>query len=86
MALSLSSSSFNDGDDLGHDHMLSAAYGFGGAGGNQSPPFSWSGVPAAKADLMGLYKSASGSGLQAHHLGWQTRALFSCTCTKRRSS
>jgi len=56
MALSLSSSSFNDGDYLGHDHMLSAAYGFGCAGGNQSPPFSWSGVPDEKAALMGLYK------------------------------
>jgi len=36
MALSLSSS-FNDGDYLGNDHILSAAYGFGCAGGNQSP-------------------------------------------------
>ena len=55
MALSVSSS-FNDGDYLGHDHTLSAAYGFGCAGGNQSPQVSGSGVPDAKAALMGLDK------------------------------
>lgn len=47
MALTLTSSSFNDGDYLGNDHILSEAYGFGCAGGNLSPQFSWSGAPAA---------------------------------------
>ena len=43
--LTLSSQSFADGDYLANDHVLSEAYGFGCAGGNLSPQFSWSGAP-----------------------------------------
>ena len=39
MALILTSANFNDGDYLGNDHVLSAAYGFGCDGGNLSPQF-----------------------------------------------
>ena len=45
MALVLTSESFKEGEYLGHDHVLSEAYGFGCAGGNLSPQLSWSGVP-----------------------------------------
>jgi hypothetical protein len=45
MALVLTSKSFNDGDYLDNDHVLSEAYGFGCAGGNSSPQLSWSGAP-----------------------------------------
>lgn len=43
--LVLTSESFNDGDYLANDHVLSEAYGFGCAGGNLSPQLSWSGAP-----------------------------------------
>ena len=43
--LVLTSESFNDGDYLASDHILSEAYGFGCAGGNLSPQLSWSGAP-----------------------------------------
>ncbi len=43
--LTLSSESFNDGDYLGQAHVLSESYGFGCAGGNQSPQLSWDNVP-----------------------------------------
>jgi Raf kinase inhibitor-like YbhB/YbcL family protein len=46
MAFKVLSSSFKDGDYLGADHILSADYGFGCSGGNQSPHLSWSGAPA----------------------------------------
>ena len=39
----LTSSSFNDGDYLDMDHVLSAEYGFGCSGGNRSPQLAWSG-------------------------------------------
>ena len=45
MSLILTSESFGEGDYLGHDHVLSAAYGFGCSGGNLSPQLSWSGAP-----------------------------------------
>ncbi|MFP6749091.1 MAG: YbhB/YbcL family Raf kinase inhibitor-like protein [Alphaproteobacteria bacterium] len=45
MTLVLTSQSFKDGDYLGGDHILSEAFGFGCAGGNQSPQLSWSGAP-----------------------------------------
>jgi Raf kinase inhibitor-like YbhB/YbcL family protein len=45
MTLELRSDSFNDGDYLGADHVLSEQYGFGCAGGNVSPALSWSGAP-----------------------------------------
>jgi hypothetical protein len=45
MALILTSKSFQDGDYLDSDHILSEAFGFGCAGGNQSPQLSWSEVP-----------------------------------------
>ena len=46
MAFTISSKSFKDGDYLGKDHVLSADFGFGCAGGNQSPHLAWSGAPA----------------------------------------
>ena len=46
MALTLSSSSFNEGDTLKMDHILSADYGFGCGGGNKSPHLAWSGAPS----------------------------------------
>src|SRR5262250_2003822 len=45
MTFKLTSSSFNDGDYLKQDHILSATYGFGCAGGNKSPQLAWSGAP-----------------------------------------
>ena len=46
MAFKVSSDSFKDGDYLPKDHILSADYGFGCAGGNISPHLKWSGAPA----------------------------------------
>jgi Raf kinase inhibitor-like YbhB/YbcL family protein len=45
MAFKVTSDSFKDGDYLGKDHILSADFGFGCAGGNQSPHLRWSGAP-----------------------------------------
>ena len=45
MAFKVVSQSFKDGDYLAMDHMLSANYGFGCAGGNRSPQLSWSDPP-----------------------------------------
>ena len=47
MAFTVRSDSFEDGDYLRMDHILSAEFGFGCAGGNQSPHLAWSGAPAA---------------------------------------
>jgi Raf kinase inhibitor-like YbhB/YbcL family protein len=46
MSLILTSESFKEGEYLGQEHVLSAAYGFGCEGGNLSPQLSWSGAPA----------------------------------------
>ena len=46
MTFKVTSSSFKDGDYLGADHVLSADFGFGCAGGNKSPHLAWSGAPA----------------------------------------
>jgi len=46
MVFSVASNSFKDGDYLGQQHVLSADFGFGCAGGNQSPHLAWSGAPA----------------------------------------
>jgi len=46
MAFAVTSNSFKDGDYLGSDHILSAGYGFGCAGGNRSPHLAWTGAPA----------------------------------------
>jgi Raf kinase inhibitor-like YbhB/YbcL family protein len=46
MAFAITSNSFKDGDYLGSDHILSADFGFGCAGGNKSPHLAWSGAPA----------------------------------------
>jgi Raf kinase inhibitor-like YbhB/YbcL family protein len=46
MAFKLLSNSLKDGDYLKADHILSANYGFGCAGGNQSPHLAWSDAPA----------------------------------------
>lgn len=43
--MKVSSSSFKDGDYLPADHILSADFGFGCAGGNRSPHLRWEGAP-----------------------------------------
>jgi len=45
MAFTVRSDSFKDGDYLASEHILSADYGFGCAGGNKSPHLAWSGAP-----------------------------------------
>src|SRR5438093_5962249 len=40
------SNSFGDGDYLANAHILSADFGFGCQGNNQSPHLAWSGAPA----------------------------------------
>jgi Raf kinase inhibitor-like YbhB/YbcL family protein len=45
MPLTLVSNDFKEGQALKTDHILSADYGFGCAGGNKSPHLGWSGVP-----------------------------------------
>jgi Raf kinase inhibitor-like YbhB/YbcL family protein len=45
MTFTVRSNSFKDGDYLGQPHILSADFGFGCAGGNQSPHLAWSGTP-----------------------------------------
>jgi Raf kinase inhibitor-like YbhB/YbcL family protein len=45
MAFKVTSDSFKDGDYLPKDHILSADFGFGCAGGNRSPHLKWSGAP-----------------------------------------
>ena len=45
MALTVRSESFNEGEMLGVDHVLSEAFGFGCTGKNLSPHLSWSDVP-----------------------------------------
>ncbi len=42
----LVSDSFKEGDFLAQDHILSADYGFGCAGGNKSPHLRWEDAPA----------------------------------------
>src|SRR5579864_2680158 len=46
MSLTLKSNSFNDGDYLSTEYVLSADFGFGCAGGNVSPHLQWDGAPA----------------------------------------
>src|SRR3981081_1567098 len=46
MPVTVTSKSFGDGDYLGADHILSADFGFGCAGGNKSPHLAWAGAPA----------------------------------------
>jgi hypothetical protein len=46
MAFTVRSNSLKDGDYLGSEHILSADFGFGCAGGNKSPHLAWSGAPA----------------------------------------
>ena len=45
MAFTVRSDSFRDGDYLASEHILSADYGFGCAGGNKSPHLAWAGAP-----------------------------------------
>jgi len=47
----LTSNDFADGDYLGAAHILSADFGFGCAGGNQSPHLAWSDVPEGTETL-----------------------------------
>jgi Raf kinase inhibitor-like YbhB/YbcL family protein len=51
MTLTLTSASFNDGDYLASDQVLSEDFGFGCAGRNISPALSWSGAPAGTASF-----------------------------------
>jgi Raf kinase inhibitor-like YbhB/YbcL family protein len=46
MTFKVMSNSFKDGDYLAKDHILSADFGFGCAGGNISPHLKWSDAPA----------------------------------------
>ena len=46
MTFSVKSNSFQDGDYLHQEHVLSADFGFGCTGGNRSPHLAWSGAPA----------------------------------------
>jgi Raf kinase inhibitor-like YbhB/YbcL family protein len=46
MTFKVTSNSFKDGDYLAKDHILSAGFGFGCAGGNVSPHLTWSGAPS----------------------------------------
>jgi Raf kinase inhibitor-like YbhB/YbcL family protein len=46
MTFKVVSDSFADGDYLPKDHILSADFGFGCAGGNRSPHLKWSNAPA----------------------------------------
>ena len=46
MTLKVRSNSFKDGDYLATRHILSADFGFGCVGENQSPHLAWSGAPA----------------------------------------
>jgi Raf kinase inhibitor-like YbhB/YbcL family protein len=46
MVFILKSKNFQDGDYLSATHILSEDFGFGCAGGNQSPHLAWSGAPA----------------------------------------
>jgi Raf kinase inhibitor-like YbhB/YbcL family protein len=46
MTFTVSSNSFKDGDYLANAHILSADFGFGCEGNNQSPHLAWSGAPA----------------------------------------
>jgi Raf kinase inhibitor-like YbhB/YbcL family protein len=43
--MNITSNSFKDGDYLPSEHILSADYGFGCAGGNRSPHLRWEGAP-----------------------------------------
>jgi Raf kinase inhibitor-like YbhB/YbcL family protein len=49
--MQLTSSSFNDGDYLALDNVLSAAYGFGCSGGDVSPHLAWSGASVSTRSL-----------------------------------
>jgi Raf kinase inhibitor-like YbhB/YbcL family protein len=46
MTFTVKSNSFRDGDYLANTHILSADFGFGCEGNNQSPHLAWSGAPA----------------------------------------
>jgi hypothetical protein len=46
MAFTLTSNNFKDGDYIGMDFILSENFGFGCAGGNQSPHLKWQGAPS----------------------------------------
>ena len=46
MTFKVISNSYKDGDYLAKDHVLSADFGFGCAGGNVSPHLKWTGAPA----------------------------------------
>jgi hypothetical protein len=46
MTFTVRSNSFKDGDYLARTHVLSADFGFGCDGSNQSPHLAWSGAPA----------------------------------------
>ena len=46
MTFTVRSNNFKDGDYLPNAHILSAEFGFGCQGNNQSPHLAWSGAPA----------------------------------------
>jgi phosphatidylethanolamine-binding protein (PEBP) family uncharacterized protein len=66
MTFTVKSNSFRDGDYLANTHILSADFGFGCEGNNQSPHLAWSGAPAGTKSFavtwMHLPAAASGTG------------------------
>ncbi len=47
MPLTLTSTSFSEGDHLADQHLLSEPFGFGCSGGNESPALAWADAPDA---------------------------------------
>jgi hypothetical protein len=59
MSFKVTSTSFKDGDYLGADHILSADFGFGCAGGNRSPHLAWAAGKDEAADPFDAWVAAN---------------------------
>ena len=75
---------FKDGDYLGNDHILSAAYGFGCVGGNLSPQLSWSDAPAGAQSLVMLCSARYIFTLMMCSTLWYRASLWSMRSKARR--